>query len=139
MNEHDEGPVVDFGARCAKAHVGKVGECLACSRDEARARLADLEAERELIVARAENAEAALVEADERHSRYVKAVGELSGMAARIQDAQRYRWLVGQNDPIIWDYLGGMDDDQIDEAIDKWIADDAHLSRKADSAEEGGK
>lgn len=92
--------------------------------------VAGLREERALIVARAENAERALEEADERHGRYVKAVGELAGMAARIQDAQRYRWLVGQNDPIIWDYLGGMDDDQIDEAIDKWIADDAHLSRK---------
>ena len=41
------------------------------------------------------------------------------------RDAQRYRWLVSQGDPILWDYLGGMDDDQIDEAIDKWIAEDA--------------
>lgn len=54
----------------------------------------------------------------------------LAEAEALREDAQRYRWLVGQNDPIIWDYLGGMDDDQIDEAIDKWIADDAHLSRK---------
>lgn len=52
---------------------------------------------RALIVARAENAELALEEADERHGRYVKAVGELSGMAARLaeaeRDAVRYRWL----------------------------------------------
>jgi hypothetical protein len=40
------------------------------------------------------------------------------------KDAERYRWLVSQGDPILWDYLGGMDDDQIDEAIDKWLADD---------------
>jgi hypothetical protein len=43
MSDHDEGPVIDWGARCAKAHVGRVGECLACSRDEALARLAEAE------------------------------------------------------------------------------------------------
>ena len=119
------------------AYAASTGDECAIEVESLRSRLADLEAERELIVQRAENAEATLetcdllrIEAIERHSRYVKAVGELAGMAARIQDAQRYRWLVGQNDPIIWHYLGGMDDDQIDEAIDKWIADDAHLSRK---------
>ena len=55
--------------------------------EDAEARLADLEAERELIVQRAENAEAALEEADERHSRYVKAVRELAGMAAKLIEA----------------------------------------------------
>ena len=61
------------------------------------------EAERALLVTRAENAEAALetcdllrieamnacTEANERHSRYVKAVGELAGMAARLAEAER--------------------------------------------------
>lgn len=49
------------------------------------------------LVARAENAERALGEADERHGRYVKAVGELAGMAARLaeaeRDAARYRFI----------------------------------------------
>jgi hypothetical protein len=43
VSDQDEGPVMDWGAHCSKAHVGRVGECLACSRDEARARLAEAE------------------------------------------------------------------------------------------------
>ena len=55
-------------------------------------------------------------------------------LAEARRDAERYRWLSSQNDPIIWEYLGGMDDDQIDEAIDKWIADDAFLAATAPPA-----
>lgn len=49
---------------------------------EAAAEIESLRAERTLIVARAENAERALEEADERHRRYIKAVEELAARAA---------------------------------------------------------
>lgn len=113
--------------------------CALCDLEALRSRLAETEGREQMLLRRCDVLEEERNESDARladwhrcASRAItnQAVGELSGMAARIQDAQRYRWLVGQNDPIIWHYLGGMDDDQIDEAIDKWIADDAHLSRK---------
>ena len=40
------------------------------------------------------------------------------------RDAARYRWLVNCSDGAVWQFLSGMDDDQIDEAIDKWIDGD---------------
>lgn len=46
-------------------------------------------------------------------------------IAAVEADAKRYRWLVTCNDGGVWTFLSGLDDDQIDEAIDKWIADDS--------------
>jgi hypothetical protein len=71
-------------------------------------------AERALIVARAENAEAALVEADERHGRYVKAVGELAGMAAQRDRAVGHlRDVLAADDGQAWKearrFLDGID------------------------------
>lgn len=45
-----------------------------------------------------------------------------SRLAEAEVDARRYRWLVNCNDAGVWAFLAGMDDDQIDEAIDKWLA-----------------
>lgn len=72
MNEHDEGPVMDWGARCTKAHVGKVGECLACSRDEARVRLA--EATALLVDARHDGSKDAMSETEwlTRYAKFLK-------------------------------------------------------------------
>lgn len=57
----------------------------------------------------------------ERYEERLSETEERLEQAAR--DSARYRWLVNCNDAGVWSFLSGMDDDQIDEEIDRWMAD----------------
>ena len=78
-------------------------ECvLARDYDALRLQLADIESQNRVMWDVASDREARLAES--------------------ARDSQRYRWLVNCNDAGVWAFLAGMDDDQIDVAIDKWMA-----------------